>query len=106
MIIAAYDPYVEDRAPVALALAAGELTGSPVVAASVSSWLIEEGYRDVDDFDHIPEPVVSGALARLRGDLGVETHVLRDVSVPHGLHELAREEDDAGDPPAAEDERS
>lgn len=32
-IVAAFDPYVEDRAPVTLALAAGELTGAPVIAA-------------------------------------------------------------------------
>src|SRR4051794_13629059 len=69
-IVAAYDPYVDDRAPVVLALAASELTGSPVIAACVHPWLVPEGYSAVDDFEREPEPVVTGALRRLHADLG------------------------------------
>jgi nucleotide-binding universal stress UspA family protein len=90
-IIAAYDPYIEDRAPVALAVAAAALTGSPVLAASIYPWLLAEGYTAVDDFDREPTPVVTGALQRLHADLGVQTRIFRDLSVPHGLHELARD---------------
>jgi nucleotide-binding universal stress UspA family protein len=90
-IIAAYDPYVEDRAPVSLALAAAELSGSPVIAVSVYPWLISEGYAAVDDFERTPEPVVTGALGRLHADLGVATHIVHDLSVPRGLHWFARE---------------
>src|SRR5690242_6017092 len=90
-IIAAYDPYVEDRAPVALALAAAELTGSPVIATTVYPWIIGEGYTAVDDFDREPEPVLTGALSRLRRDLNVDTHVVHDLSVPSGLHAFARD---------------
>jgi nucleotide-binding universal stress UspA family protein len=92
-IIAAYDPYVEDRAPVTLALAAAELTGSTVIAAAVYPWVVGEGYTAVDDFEREPEPVVTGALSRLRSELGVETQVVHDLSVPKGLHRVAREKD-------------
>lgn len=89
-IIAAYDPYAEDRAPVELALAAARVTGARVIAAAVFPWGLSEGWPDPYD-----EPGgaqrVDGAMLRLRDDLGVETRVLEDLSVPSALHRLARE---------------
>jgi nucleotide-binding universal stress UspA family protein len=86
-IIAAYDPYADDRSPILLALTAAELTGARVVAASV----ISHGCTAVDGVDRDPEPDVTDALRRLHADLGVETRIVPGLSVPHGLHELARE---------------
>jgi nucleotide-binding universal stress UspA family protein len=75
-IIAAYDPYAEDRSPVVLALAAAEATGSPVVAVAVHAWT--------------PAKEAVAAMRRLHDDLGVETTIVDDVSVPRGLHITAR----------------
>ena len=72
-IIAAYDPLLEDRAPVELALLFGELTGTPVLAGAVHSGAV-----------HSP------ALELLRGDTGVQSRSIVDVSVPRALHDLAR----------------
>jgi nucleotide-binding universal stress UspA family protein len=89
MIIAAYNPYTEDRAPVELALAAGEQSGAPVVAVSVYPWAISEGFSDPYADDGVTQTVVVGALRRLREDLGVETRIVTGRSVPEALHELA-----------------
>lgn len=61
-IIAASDPFLEDRAPVELALVFGELTGTPVLAGAVHA----------------------AALMQLRGDTGVQSPSIVDVSVPLG----------------------
>ena len=45
-ILAAYDPFKEDRAPVDLALAAAELTGAPVVAVAVAPTPLQTGWAD------------------------------------------------------------
>jgi nucleotide-binding universal stress UspA family protein len=89
-IIAAYDPYVEDRAPVELALAAGRVTGARVVATAVFPWGLSEGWSDASLTPN-SEDRVNGAMQRLHDDLGVETRVLKDLSVPSALHALARE---------------
>jgi nucleotide-binding universal stress UspA family protein len=89
-IIAAYEPYSEDRAPVALALAASELTGAPVIAAAVHPWTVSEGWSD-PSLSADAQEAMTASLQRLHDDLGVETRVLSDVSVPRGLHNLARE---------------
>jgi len=89
-IIAAFEPYTEDRAPVELALAAAELTGAPVIAAAVYPWVISEGWSNPYPNDE-DQAVVTAALQRLHDDLGVETRTLSEVSVPRGLHVLARE---------------
>lgn len=89
-IIAAYDPYGEDRAPVELALAAAQITGARVVAVVVYPWGASDG---------LPEPYtepesgqrVHDAVHRLTEDLGVETRVLNDLSVPSALHRIARD---------------
>ena len=89
-IIAAYDPYTEDRAPVELALAAAGITGARVIAVAVYPWGLSEGWSEP-----YPQPAsdarVEEAINRLHEDLGVETRVLKDVSVPAALHRLARD---------------
>src|SRR4051794_12864096 len=91
-IIAAYDPFHEDRAPVVLALAVAELTNAPVLAAAVAPDVMFQGLAD-------PEPIrgeIAGltkrALRDLHADLGVPTRRLSDVSVPRALHALAEDE--------------
>jgi len=89
-IIAAYDPYTEDRAPVELALAAAQVTGARVIAVAVYPWGLSEGWSEP-----YPEPDterrMEDAMQRIRQDLGVDTRVLKDLSVPFALHTLARE---------------
>jgi nucleotide-binding universal stress UspA family protein len=92
-IIAAYSPYAEDRAPVTLAIAAAKLTGSPVVAAAVYPWTMTEGFSDPYTLDAETQQIVHGALQRLHEDLGVETTIVHDLSVPRGLHQFAREKE-------------
>jgi nucleotide-binding universal stress UspA family protein len=73
-IIAALDPYVFDRAPVDLAVAAGELTGARVIAASAVAWHTDEVARRLDE---------------LHRDLGVETRMIEDLSAARAMHTLA-----------------
>lgn len=89
-IIAAYDPYLEDRAPVELALAAARVTGARVLAVAVYPWGLSDGWSD-PAVQPDGEELVDGAMQRLREDLGVETRVLKDLSVPSALHRLARD---------------
>jgi nucleotide-binding universal stress UspA family protein len=88
-IIAAYNPYTEDRAPVELALAAAEQTGASVVAVSVYPWELSEGLLDPYADDGDTQTVIVSALQRLREDLGVETRVATGLSAPEALHEIA-----------------
>jgi nucleotide-binding universal stress UspA family protein len=88
-IIAAYNPYTEDRSPVELALAAGEQTGAPVTAVAVYPWELSDGFLDPYAEDGATQTVVAGAMRRLHEDLGVDVRVVTGLSVPHGLHELA-----------------
>ena len=74
-IIAAYEPYTEDRAPVELALAAAELTGAPVIAAAVYPWAMSDGWIDPYADDGDAQTVVTDAMQRLHDDLGVETRI-------------------------------
>lgn len=93
-IIVAYDALRDDRAPVHLGIAAAELARAPLIAASVDSpsLFLGAGYPIIEP--SIAEAIES-ALRRLHDDVGVETRLLTDVSVPHALHRLA-EEVDAG----------
>jgi nucleotide-binding universal stress UspA family protein len=90
-IVAAYEPFLEDRAPVELALLFGELTGTPVLAGAVHSAALIDGWMEPLQSD--PEILAAGdrALELLRGDTGVQGRSIVDVSVPRALHELARE---------------
>ena len=72
-IIAAYEPYTEDRAPVELALAAAELTGAPVIAVAVYPWAISDGWIDPYADDDARRRRRPSAMQRLHDDLGVET---------------------------------
>ncbi|HWK26262.1 MAG TPA: universal stress protein [Solirubrobacter sp.] len=90
-IIAAYSPYTEDRAPVALALAAAELSDSEVTAVAVYPWTMTEGFAAPYAFDGETQQLVTSALQRLHEDLGVKTEVVNDLSIPRALHALARE---------------
>ena len=90
LIIAAYDPYVEDRAPVELALAAARVTGARVLAAAVYPWGLSEAWSD-PSFGPTSEQRLDGIMRRLQDDLGVEARVLKDLSVPSALHAFARE---------------
>jgi nucleotide-binding universal stress UspA family protein len=89
-IIAAYDPFAEDRAPVELALAAGRITGAPVLAAAVYPGSIADDWT-MPYADPATEQHMQAALERLQADLGVETQVLKDMSVPAALHRFARQ---------------
>jgi nucleotide-binding universal stress UspA family protein len=88
-IIAAYDWNAEDRAPVELALAAARVTGAHVIAAAVYPWGLSEGWSDPYP-DQDAEARVTDAMRRLEADLGVETRILKDQSVPSALHQLAQ----------------
>jgi nucleotide-binding universal stress UspA family protein len=91
-IIAAYNPYTEDRSPVELAMAAAEDTGSSVVAVAVYPWALSEVSLDPYAEDGSSQTAVAGALRRLHEDLGIEVRVLTDGSAPHALHGLAEDE--------------
>ena len=91
-IIAAYDPYLEDRAPVELALAAAELTGAEVIAAAVRPSPFVGGWADLYVVDAGPDDAIETAMKRLRAEFGVETRIVTDASAPRALHGLAREE--------------
>jgi nucleotide-binding universal stress UspA family protein len=85
-IVAAYDPYSEDRAPVELALTIAELTGAHVTAVGVS---VFDSFTDPAAFDpEVREPVTT-AMERLHEDTGVEPRIVSDVSVPRALHSAA-----------------
>jgi nucleotide-binding universal stress UspA family protein len=90
-IVAAYDPFHEDRAPVALALAAGELTGAPVLAVAVAPAVLTQGWADAQPLTEEIDAITERALSALHADLGVETRMVSDVSVPRALHVLAEE---------------
>ncbi len=90
-IIAAYEPFTEDRAPVLLALAASELSGAPVSAVSVRPFPMTDGWSVLYESDS--EEYVAEALARLHDELGVATESTRGGSVPAALHTLAGERD-------------
>jgi nucleotide-binding universal stress UspA family protein len=89
-IIAAYDPNAEDLAPVELALAAARVTGARVIATAVYPWDVSYGWAEPYP-DPRSERRVDEAMQQLHEDLGVETRVLKDVSVPSALHRLARD---------------
>ncbi len=91
-IIAAYDPFLEDRAPVELALVFGELTDTPVLAGSVRAAALIDGWMEPLQPD--PEVIAAGdrALELLRGDTGVHGRSMIDVSVPRALHDFARKQ--------------
>jgi nucleotide-binding universal stress UspA family protein len=91
-IIAAYDPVLEDRAPVELALAAAELTGASVIVASVRPSPYVGGWADLYVADTGPDTTIEPALLRLRADFPVTTRVVTDASVPRALHALASDE--------------
>ena len=91
-ILAAYDPFLEDRAPVELAIAVHELTGAPVLAGSVfpavpvaemiPGTLADPGLLETRDY----------ALGRLRTELGVRSIAVSGLSVPRELSEIVRRE--------------
>ena len=88
-IIAAYNPFLKDHAPVELALAAAELTGADVIVASVPRTPYGGGWADLHAFD---DETIEPELTRLRDQLGVQTRIITDASVPRALHTLARDE--------------
>jgi nucleotide-binding universal stress UspA family protein len=94
-IIAAYEPYTEDRAPVLLALAAADLTGGAVTAVSVHPRPPTDTWAIPPIDDGAAERLVADAVARLHADLGVATETTGGASVPAALHALARERDAA-----------
>ena len=87
-IIAAYDPFSEDRAPVELALAAATLTGADVIAVSVVATLVP-GWADPYIVDAGLVEAAEAALRRLREDMHVVTRTVTDASVPRALHAVA-----------------
>lgn len=90
-ILAAYDPFTEDRAPVELALAAAALTGAPVIAAAVAPTAIETGWADPTAINDEVTRIADAALAGLRADTDVEAISISGRSVPQQLHALAAE---------------
>ncbi len=91
-IIAAYDPFLEDRAPLELALAAAELTGADVLAAAVRPSPFVGGWADLYVVDAGPDDTIESAMRRLHEEFGVQTRIVTDASVPRALHALARDE--------------
>jgi nucleotide-binding universal stress UspA family protein len=91
-IIAAYDPVVEDRAPVELALAVASLTGASVIVASVRPSPYVGGWADLYVADTLPDTTIEPALLRLRAEYPVTTRIVTDASVPRALHALASNE--------------
>jgi nucleotide-binding universal stress UspA family protein len=91
-IIAAYDPFLEDHAPVEFALAAAELTGAKVIVASVAPSPYVGGWADLYAVDGAADTSMEPALNRLRDELGVQTRIVTDASVPRALHAIARDE--------------
>jgi nucleotide-binding universal stress UspA family protein len=92
-IIAAYDPFIEDRAPVEFALALAELTGAEVLVASVAPSPYAGSLSEPYAVDTTADDTVAAALSRLRDQLGVVTRSVTDASVPRALHALARDEE-------------
>jgi nucleotide-binding universal stress UspA family protein len=90
-ILAAFDPYTEDRAPVELAVAAAAQTGVPVIAVAVYPWFVPDG-RVEAQAGAIPRSLVERATDRVREDFDVETRIVTDLSVPRALTELAHDE--------------
>jgi len=91
-IIAAYDPYLDDRAPIDMAVAAAELTGADVLVASVAASPYVGGWADLYAVDSAADETIEPSLSRLRDELGVRTRIITDASVPRALHALARDE--------------
>lgn len=87
-IVAAYSPFLEDRAPVSLALAAGELTGAPVLAVAVAPDTTAQSWADPYPAREEIVGLTERSLAALHSDLGVATRLVAGVSVPRCLHEL------------------
>jgi nucleotide-binding universal stress UspA family protein len=89
-ILAAYDPFRDDRAPVELALAATGMSGAPVTAVSVVPARPIAG--DVGEARTPDDATIAGqALDRLRAELPVETRLAYDFSVPRALHTAAEQ---------------
>ena len=88
-IIAAYNPFLKDHAPVDFALAAAELTGGNVIIASVPRTPYGGGWADLHAVD---DGTIELELTRLRDEFGVQTRIITDTSVPRALHGLARDE--------------
>ncbi|MDA0164967.1 universal stress protein [Solirubrobacter ginsenosidimutans] len=91
-IVAAYDPYQEDRAPVELALALGELTGARVIAVAVS---VFDGFTDPDDVNAGVNRPVTATMERLLQETGAEAQIENDESVSRALQTVV-EDVDAG----------
>jgi nucleotide-binding universal stress UspA family protein len=91
-IIAAYDPRLEDHAPVELALAAAELTGADVIVAAVATTPYVGGWADLYAVDVAAEQAIEPALSYMRDAFAVKTRIISDASVPRALHAFARDE--------------
>jgi nucleotide-binding universal stress UspA family protein len=87
-IIVAHEPARDDRAAVAFALAVARDSDVPVLAVSVVEFVQAAG-RLADPRDR---EAAEAGLAGLRKELGVQTRVLVDMSVPHAIHRLAADE--------------
>jgi nucleotide-binding universal stress UspA family protein len=89
-IIAAYDPFLEDRAPVELAQAIGALTGAPVLVVAVVPAVVIDAWVEPYAVDPALLAAIDASLAKLSDENGVETRAVTDVSVPRALHAIAR----------------
>jgi nucleotide-binding universal stress UspA family protein len=89
-ILAAYDPFREDRAPIALASTVASRSGAPVIAVSVyPSPPVAPDVAEAENPEFVT--MAEDALARLRADEPVQTRLIFAVSVPHALHAAAEE---------------
>jgi nucleotide-binding universal stress UspA family protein len=91
-ILAAFDPFLEDHAPVEFALAAAGLTGASVIVAAVAPSPYAGSWAEPYAIDTTSDETIESALERLRAELGVQTRRVSGPSVPHALHTLARHE--------------
>ena len=80
-IIAAFDPYTADTAPIVLAVGAAELTGSTVIAVAVYPWSLAD---EPSDLDGDPQRLVANAMREVHDEFGVDTQIVTDLSVPRG----------------------
>src|SRR5690348_9947997 len=87
-VIVACDPAREERAPVEFALAVARDRGAPVIAVAVLDADEARGRHA----DPALRRDAEATLARLCEDLGVDTRLAVDVSVPHAIHVVAEDE--------------
>ena len=95
-MLAAYDPNSKDPGPARFALAAGRISGAPVIVLSVCSTSVIAAYPKPAEADLLPnaEPALEALQAELSpGDVAVEYRTIHGSSAPSALHQAAEREE-------------